>query len=337
MADHDELKIDLADENKIRSVQTLVDMAVDQDHDETKSRVLVIGSTGQIGHFIALSSAALLHPTFALVRPSTLSSKPHLIRSFQASGITILQGSLQDYQSLISAIKQVDIVISAVGGDQLLNQLNLISAIKEVGTVKRFLPSEFGIDVDHVHGLAPAQARFDCKVKIRRAIEEAEIPYTYVTSFAFGNYFLKNLMQPGLKSPPRDKVIIYGDGNAKAVLLSEEDIGLYTMKIVDDPRTLNKTVHLRPPANTMCQNELVEIWEGKIGKSLEKVFVSEEELVKQVEAAPYPQCLYPAYLHVIFVKGGECNFALGPRDVEAFELYPELQCTSVDQILQTYV
>lgn len=68
-----------------------------------------------------------------------------------------------------------------------------------------------------------------------------------------------------------------------AVFNKEEDIGTYTINSVDDPRTLNKILYIRPPANTLSFNELVTLWEGKIGKTLERIYVPEEQLLKQIE------------------------------------------------------
>jgi len=51
---------------------------------------------------------------------------------------------------------------------------------------------------------------------------------------------------------------------------------------VDDPRTLNKTLYLRLPANTLSFNELVGIWENKIDKTLNKVYVPKEEVLKLI-------------------------------------------------------
>ena len=49
----------------------------------------------------------------------------------------MVQGDLNDHGSLVAALKQVDIVISVVGGAVLLDgQLKLIEAIKEVGHIK---------------------------------------------------------------------------------------------------------------------------------------------------------------------------------------------------------
>jgi uncharacterized protein YbjT (DUF2867 family) len=48
-----------------------------------------------------------------------------------------MQGDLDDHASLVAALKQVDVVISAVGGNAVLDgQLKLIAAIKEVGHIK---------------------------------------------------------------------------------------------------------------------------------------------------------------------------------------------------------
>lgn len=63
----------------------------------------------------------------------------------------------------------------------------------------------------------------------------------------------------------------------------EHDIGTYTIKAVDDPRTLNKVVYIKPPKNIYSFNELVALWEKKIGKSLEKEYIPEELLLKQIQ------------------------------------------------------
>lgn len=103
-----------------------------------KSRILIIGATGYIGPYLARASVAAGHPTFVLVRPQSASdpAKYRLVESFKAAGIVILLGSLEDYGSILDAVRQVDVVISAVGGQQLLDQLKIVSAIKEVGSIK---------------------------------------------------------------------------------------------------------------------------------------------------------------------------------------------------------
>lgn len=65
--------------------------------------------------------------------------------------------------------------------------------------------------------------------------------------------------------------------------MKESDVAAFTICTVDDPCTLNKTLYLRPPGNVYSMNELVEIWENKIGKELQKTYITEEELLKKIK------------------------------------------------------
>lgn len=305
-----------------------------------KSKILIIGGTGYIGKFVVQASAKSGHPTFALVRESTIADpvKGKLIQEFKNSGVTLLHGDLYDHDSLVKAIKQVDVVISTVGFMQLADQVKIIAAIKEAGNVKRFLPSEFGNDVDRVNAVEPAKSAFAAKVQMRRAIEAEGIPYTFVVANCFAGYFLPTLVQPGVSAPPRDKVIILGDGNPKACFNREDDIGTYTIKAVDDPRTLNKILHIKPPNSTLSFNELVSLWESKIGKTLEKVYVPEEQVLKDIQEAPMPINVFLSIQHSVFVNGDQTNFEIEPSfGVEASELYPDVKYCTVDEYLSAFV
>ncbi|KZV20178.1 isoflavone reductase-like protein [Dorcoceras hygrometricum] len=305
-----------------------------------RSKILIIGGTGYIGKFVVEASAKSGHPTFALFRESTISDpvKGKIVEGFKKSGVTVLIGDLNDHESLVKAIKQVDVVISTVGHFQLADQVKIIHAIKEAGNVKRFLPSEFGNDVDRTRAVGPAKSAFDTKAQIRRAIEAEGIPYTYVASNYFAGYSLSTLAQPGATAPPRDKVVILGDGNPKAVFNYEHDIATYTIKAADDPRTLNKILYIKPPKNIYSFNDLVSLWEKKIGKTLEKEYVPEEQLLKQIEESPVPINVVLAINHSIFVKGDQTYFKIEPSfGVEASELYPEVEYKTVEEYLDQFV
>ncbi|CAK9315695.1 unnamed protein product [Citrullus colocynthis] len=279
----------------------------------SKSKILIVGGTGYIGKFIVEASAKAGNPTYALVRDSTVSdpAKSHIINNFKNLGVKLVSGDLYDHNSLVKAIKEVDVVISTVGAGPLADQEKLIAAIKEAGNVKRFLPSEFGNDVDCGHAVEPAKSAFNVKVQIRRAIEAAKIPYTYVSSNFFAGYFLPSLSQPGATTPPRDKVVILGDGNPKSIFNKEDDIGTYTIKAVDDPRTLNKTLYIRP---------------------------SEEQVLKNIQEAPLPMNIILSISHSAFVKGDHTNFDIEPSfGVEATQLYPDVKYTTVDEFLNQFV
>ncbi|KAL3372141.1 hypothetical protein AABB24_008596 [Solanum stoloniferum] len=202
--------------------------------------------------------------------------------------------------------------------------------------IQRFFPSEFSMDVDRINVVEPMKSTFVVQAQIRRAIEAAEIPYTYVSCNYFAGYFIPNLAQPLATAPPRDKVIIPGDGNVKAVFNEERDIGTYTIKAVDDPRTLNKSLYIRPPKNTLSFNELVSIWEKLIGKTLEKIYVPGEQILKDVQTSPIPMNIILAINHSTFVNGDHTNFEIEPSfGVEASELYPDVKYTTVEETLVT--
>ncbi|VAI85737.1 unnamed protein product [Triticum turgidum subsp. durum] len=278
---------------------------------EGRSRVLVIGGTGYIGRFIVAASAREGHPT------------------------AVLEGDMYDHESLVTAIKSADVVISAVGYQQLPDQTLIISAIKEVGHVKRFFPSEYGNDVDRNHAVKPAKTVFGGKARIRRAIEAEGIPYTYVSSNFFAGRFLRSLPQIGIMEPPTEKVLIMGDGNVKGIFAAEEDVGTYTIKAVDDPRTLNKILYLRPRSNTLSHNELVSLWEKKLGKTLERVYLPEDELLNKIQA---PLNVALAISHSVWLKGDHTNFEIDPSfGVEATELYPDVHYITVDEYLNRFL
>lgn len=64
----------------------------------------------------------------------------------------------------------------------------------------------------------PVKSVYADKIKIRRAIEAEGIPYTYVSCNCFAGYFLPTLAQNGATAPPREKVTIFGDGNARGII-----------------------------------------------------------------------------------------------------------------------
>jgi nucleoside-diphosphate-sugar epimerase len=68
----------------------------------SKSKILIIGGTGYIGKFIVEASAKSGHPTFALVRESTVSDpvKGKLIENFKNLGVTLLHVRILNFLSL---------------------------------------------------------------------------------------------------------------------------------------------------------------------------------------------------------------------------------------------
>ncbi|KAH0897897.1 hypothetical protein HID58_047465 [Brassica napus] len=166
----------------------------------------------------------------------------------------------------IKAIKQVDVVISTVGSMQILDQTKIISAIKEAGNIK----------VGQVL-LSRGNRLLQKKILIRRAIEAEGVPYTYIVNNCFAGLFLP-------------------------VINKEEDIAAYTIKTVDDPKSLNKIIYIKT-----SQEQSVNERNGRL--------VGEKE-------SPVPMNVILSINHSVFVKGDQTNFTIEASfGLEAFVLY----------------
>ncbi|CAN1174909.1 Bifunctional pinoresinol-lariciresinol reductase 2 [Linum perenne] len=310
-----------------------------------KSKVLVIGATGYLGKRLVTASLAAGHVTYVLYRPEigVDIEKVQLLLSFKKGGAHLVTGSFNDHRSLVDAVKLVDVVICAVSGvhirsHSILLQLKLVEAIKEAGNVKRFLPSEFGSDPARMlNAMEPGRVAFTDKMVVRKAIEEAGIPFTYISANCFAGYFLGGLCQPGVILPSREHVTLLGDSNQKAVYVDEDDIAQYTIKTIDDPRTLNKTIYIKPAKNVLSQREVVEIWEKLIGKKLKKTIVSEQEFLTKMKGEDYAQQVGLSHYYDVGYKGCLTSFEIGDQAGEATKLYPEIEYTTVEEYLKRYV
>ncbi|KAL3641448.1 Eugenol synthase 1 [Castilleja foliolosa] len=301
------------------------------DDNRDKSKILIFGGTGYIGSYIAKASIKLGHPTYVFSRPH--SNKTQIINEFQLLGAFIVKGEIDDHDKLVSVLKEVDVVISVLSYPQVFEQLKILEAIKVAGNIKRFLPSDFGVEEDRVTVLPPFEAFLDKKKKIRRAIESTNIPYTFVSANCYGTYFVNYLLRP---FEQKDEITVYGTGEAKAVMNYEGDIGILTIKVATDPRTCNRVVIYKPESNIISQLELISLWEKKTGKSFKLVHIPEDEIVSLSETIPDPENIPVAILHSLFIKGVTTSFDL-EDEIEASALYPDLKLTTIDELLDIFL
>ncbi|CDP11762.1 unnamed protein product [Coffea canephora] len=310
-----------------------------------KSKVLVVGGTGYVGKRIVKACLAQGHTTYVLQRPEIGLDidKLQMLLSFKEQGAHLVEGSYSDHQSLVDAVKLVDVVICTMSGvhfrsHNILMQLKLVEAIKEAGNIKRFLPSEFGMDPARMgDALEPGRVTFDEKMIVRKAIEEAKIPFTYICGCCFAGYFVGNLSQLCTLVPPKEKVNIYGNGNMKVAYMDEDDIATYTIKTIDDPRALDKTVYLRPPENILTQRQLIEKWENLRGRKLEKCSIPAKDFLASMKDMDYAGQVGVGHFYHVFYEGCLTNFEAGKDGEEASELYPEVEYTRMESYLKRYV
>ncbi|GAB4840251.1 leucoanthocyanidin [Ancistrocladus abbreviatus] len=315
-------------------------MTVSALHPEPKGRILVVGATGFMGRFITEASLESGKATYVLVRPGLLCpSKAKTVKSLQEKGAIILQGLINDRELMEKIMKEyeIDVVISAVGGGNLLDQLPLVDAIKAAGTVKRFLPSEFGHDVDRADPVEPGLTMYNEKRTVRRLIEQSGVPYMYICCNSIASWPYYDNTHPSEVTPPLDHFQIYGDGSVKAYFVAGSDIGKFTMKAIDDPRTLNKIVHFRPPCNHLNINELASLWEKKIGRSLPRITITEDDLLAAAAENCIPQSIVASFTHDIFIKGCQVYFSIdAPNEVEVTGLYPNETFRTIEECFDEF-
>ncbi|WOL12649.1 leucoanthocyanidin reductase-like isoform X2 [Canna indica] len=245
------------------------------------SAVLVVGGTGYIGRFVAEAAIASGLTTFVLVRPFHGRACPSRLAALRHRGAIILEGSAADREFVEKTLREngIDVVVSAVGGGSILDQLSLLDAVRAAGTVKRFLPSEFGHDIDRANPVEPGLSFYKEKRRIRRAVEAAAVPYTYICCNSIAGWPYHDNTHPSEALPPVDRFVIYGDGSMRAYFVAGCDIGKFTIRAAFDPRTLNKSVHFRPTCNFINLNEMASLWETKIGFTLPRIKLSEHDLL----------------------------------------------------------
>lgn len=305
---------------------------------EKKSKILVFGGSGYLGTYMVKASVSAGHPTYVYVRPVKPQDhiKLHLLMEYLTIGVTIVQGELDDHDKLVEVLRQVDIVIATLGVPTYKEQLKIIKAMKEAGNIKRFIPSEFGSEVDRITPVLPAfQACIDMKKLIRREVEKSGIPYTFVAANSFGAYFVNFLLRPYDKE--LGKFTIYGTGEKKFVCNYEKDVAGYTVKTATDPRTENGIIIYRLPKNVITQLDLIARWEKKTGPTMEKTYISEEEIIKLSQSSQLQNAVASAIVHSIFIKGDEMNYELKEDDLDAAKLYPDYKYTTVDELLDIFI
>ena len=73
------------------------------------------------------------------------------------------------------------------------------------------------------------------------------------------------------------------DDPAAAIFMDEDDVATYAIKAIDDARTLNKTLYIRPADNILTQSQLIQKWEKLTGKKLDKISISAQDFLASMQ------------------------------------------------------
>ncbi len=184
----------------------------------------------------------------------------------------ILTADTSDASELTAALEGTDYLVSCVPITATESQYPLIWAAKEAG-VERFVPSELGYiyeweqfwPTNTVHKEIARQ-----KVFIRRIIELAGLDYTIIPAGLWPEFYM---MEP---------VIVFGDGNQVISWSAGIDAGRIIPHVLAHPLSRNAVCPVA--ATAYCSmNELLETRERLLGRKVERVYMSDEQLKEAYE------------------------------------------------------
>ncbi|MCC3373686.1 aromatic alcohol reductase [Cohnella sp. REN36] len=292
------------------------------------TKTLIVGATGLLGNELLRASKKYGNEVHALVRSKTRLNAEKM-KTLEAVGATIHVGDLDDYDSLLKACKAVDCVISSVNW-QSGDERTLIQAAKDAG-VKRFIPSAFGLDF--TVATPGSSLIIDNFSAVYSSLLAAGLPYTLIHTGGFFTYWVATLGDmTKLGSPlPPEEVNLYGDGKVKGSFVSESDVATVTVRALNDPKMENQAIHIG--ANTITQNEMIEMWEKMSGRSVRKISVMSDD-IENIIASSVSQdqkvILSVAQLKRSYWIRGE-SVKHSTRSKAAEELYPDLPFQTVQE------
>lgn len=189
----------------------------------TASKILIFGGTGTIGRYI---TAALLrakpsfHQLVLFTSPNSAKEKAQQLNKWKSEGLSIIVGDLTSEADVTAAYAGVDTVISAVGRGGLQLQINLLRLAEASDSVKWFLPSEFGTDIEHNTDKSPHERPHQLKLQVRKYIREnvKRVKVTYVVTGPYFDMWVDvgaGFEKAGGFVPDKKQAYVIEDGNGK--------------------------------------------------------------------------------------------------------------------------
>ena len=297
----------------------------------TRFNVLVVGATGMLGSKIV---DALLQKgnidVKAMVHSIKDSDKENSqkIEKMQAQGVKIVEGDLMKPEILLEVCEAVDIVVSAVGNNEVTvqGQKNLIDAAKEQA-VRRFIPSDYSVDYRKLdYG---DNDNLDMRKEVLEYLQESGLEYTLILNGAF----MDNIGTPYMPQFDLENQTFqyWGDGETPLDFTTTDDTAKYVAEAVTDPDLANKALEV--VGDVLTAKQLKAAYEEATGNKLkEKPLGSVEELKAWINnkkpSATSPVEYVPQQYEYSMVSGK------GKLDNPQNARYPHIKPLTVKQYLQ---
>lgn len=150
------------------------------------------------------------------------------MEEFEASGAEVIIGDITSAQDVSAAYNSFDTVVSTVGRNVLNTQVEMIELADGQPDVKRFLPNEYGTDVEYgpaSKGERPHQQ----KLRVRQAMSRVgDLEFTYAVTGPYSALCL-GAAGPGLEAAGSfdvqgRKAVLLGDREGRVNFTSMNDV-----------------------------------------------------------------------------------------------------------------
>ncbi|KAK3681264.1 hypothetical protein B0T22DRAFT_523353 [Podospora appendiculata] len=303
------------------------------------SNVLIFGGTGTIGSYITASLLRAQPPPYKTLTlftsPTSAASKAAQLAKWKAAGLRVVVGDLTSEHDVATAYASgdIDTVVSAVGRGGLQLQIPLLRLAEAAGTVRWFLPSEFGTDIEHNADTSPFEKPHQLKLEVRRYVRE-EVRRVQVTYVVTGPYFdmwvglMPGAERAGGFDVEKRRAYVLGDGEGKVGFCTMWDVGKFVVATLRHPEaSFGKA--LKVQSFVVSPNQVVAEFERQTGEKWDVTYTSLDE-IRVLEAKAWEQGSPVATgftLRRIWAKGGtlyEKNdnevLGLGSDDLDSLEV-----------------
>jgi len=301
----------------------------------TLHNVVVIGATGNLGPSIV--SALLERKEHFTHITAVTANDPNdaKFNDLKHKGVKVVQANFKEQHSLAQAFKaaNADAVISTVGGGAFDDQTTIVDAAVEAG-VKRFIPSEFGVDTtDPAVSSLPV---FGSKVKVHHHVEElakqGKITYTNIVTGGFADWGLKN----GFLGFDLQKhhATLWNNGAHLSPFTAVEDIGRFVAaSLFHAEVSKNKT--LRFASFIANQHEILQALEKVSGKqwTIGHTTTAESEKKAFEALGKEPKDIFTFFIESIHAVIFDGRSVYHDRATDNY-LFPEVKTASLQEVVR---
>ncbi|KAK0665968.1 hypothetical protein QBC41DRAFT_231670 [Cercophora samala] len=237
--------------------------------------VAVLGGTGNLGPSIVHHLLSAGFTVTGLTRASSTNSTP-----VYPDSVTVHKVDFASFDSLRSALDGQDAVVSVVGSPGVAAQKLAVDAAVAAG-VKRFIPSEFGVNTRKVRD-RPIGRILREKVEVVDYLigREGEISWTGVSTGLFFDWGLEKHGLSTINLGDKTSSVV-DSGNEKFQVSTLAQVGRAVVKILQHPEE-TKNKYLVTSSFQVSQNEIIKTVEELTG---EKYPVVKREKAEDLQKA----------------------------------------------------